>query len=148
MKDQILADKAADRAAASPEHLRYLKNKLAILQKNNRPYYRELTFTDIAVVNSYGIPNFIDAKVMQVVDKDKLIVSVEDAKLADGYRKWIILKVPTKGISVGDTWQTWDKLLGKNPLVVTGTTKYQTTDGGTKTVPGVELLDVGSVKSK
>lgn len=148
MQQSAIDHAMAAKYLASPEHLKSAKAELATLQKNNPPYYRKLTVAGLTVDN-YGIPDFIDAKVVQVVDADKMIVGVEDAHTADGgYRKWIMVKLPTAGITDGQFWRTWDKLIGKNGLLVSGTTTYKTAGGSSKTVPVVELLDFDSLKKQ
>ena len=95
-------------------------------------------------VGAKGKPVSIDAKVMQVVDDKSMLVGLEDAHTNNGrYSTWVMLKVPTTGITDGAFWRggQWKDFAGAEVFAVTGTTTYKTVDGGTKTVFVLFLLE-------
>src|SRR5688572_24617785 len=50
-------------------------------------------------VGAEGYPDFIDAKVMQVIDAKSMLVGLEDARTGTGeYDTWVMLKCNTAGI--------------------------------------------------
>jgi hypothetical protein len=64
------------------------------------------------------------------------------------YRTWIMLKgCSTAGLVDDKTWDDWTPLIGPNPLAVTGTTRYNTVSGGTKTVFVVEPWSIDRFKA-
>jgi len=88
-------------------------------------------------VGAKGFPTHIDAKVMQVVDEKSMLVGIEDSRNGNGkYTTWVMVKAPTTGIVDGEFWRgaQWKEMTGIDVLVVTGTTTYKATGGGTKTV--------------
>src|SRR4051812_38876635 len=73
-------------------------------------------------------------KVIQVIDDSSMLISIQVRN--ENLHPWsgpIMLKCPTGGIVDGTIWQpsSWPI---DTPLYVTGTTRYKTTDGGSKTV--------------
>jgi len=88
-------------------------------------------------VGNVGVPVCIDAKVIQVINENRMLVGIEHCRLADGkYSTWIMLECSTKGITDGKHWRGrhWKLITGSPVLAVTGTTTYTTASGGTKTV--------------
>lgn len=84
-----------------------------------------------------GNPERIDAKVMQVIDGNQMLVGLEDARNGKSrYDTWVMVKCPTAGITDGKFWRggQWKSVTGSADLEVTGTTTYKSADGGTKTV--------------
>ena len=89
-------------------------------------------------VGAHGIPTNIDAKVIQVIDKESMLVGLEDSRTNKGnYSKWVLVKASTAGIVDGAMWRGWEdwkRVTGSQVLSVTGTAKCKTPDGGTRTV--------------
>ncbi|QDV49440.1 hypothetical protein [Gimesia fumaroli] len=94
-------------------------------------------------VGAKGVPTFIDAKVMQVIDEKNMLVGIEDSRVGKGrYSTWVMLKCPTQGITDGQFWRGggWKDVAGSSALSVTGTTTYVTAIGATKTVLVLEPM--------
>lgn len=88
-----------------------------------------------------GRPTWIDAKVMQVIDDNRMLVGIEDSRTGTSrYSIWVMVKAPTKGITDGKFWRggEWRGITGSDILKVNGTTTYNTAAGGTKTVFVIE----------
>ena len=123
-EQQRLLDKQRDDAAAA------------------KPTDGELSVAGLKV-GAKGFPTHIDAKVMQVIDKNSMLVGIEDDRNGDGkYRVWVLVKAPTTGIVDGEGWRggQWGDTVGAGELSVTGTTTYKTVGGGTKTVFVLEVV--------
>jgi hypothetical protein len=118
-----------------------VEKRLWMLEKNDPPFVGWLWVDDFAV-GAFGNPDLINAKVIQIIDDMSMLVGVEHSSKAGGlYSTWVMLKgCPTAGLVDGKTWKDWTPLLGKHLLAVTGTTRFQTVSGGTKTVFVVETL--------
>jgi endonuclease YncB( thermonuclease family) len=87
-----------------------------------------------------GVPD-MDAKVMQVVDGDNMLVGVEDPRNGDGsYSTWVWVKCPTKGITDGKFYAAgqWKDFMGTKTVKVTGTKTYKTANGASRTVFVIE----------
>ena len=94
-------------------------------------------------VGAKGVPTFVDAKVMQVIDENKMLIGIEDSRVGRGrYTTWVMLKCPTKGITDGQFWRGggWKDITGAIALSVTSTTTYTTAIGATKTVFVIEPM--------
>lgn len=94
-------------------------------------------------VGAKGVPTFVDAKVMQVIDENNMLIGIEDSRVGRGrYTKWVMLKCPTKGITDGQFWRGggWKEVTGSSALSVTRTTTYVTAIGATKTVLVLEPM--------
>jgi len=127
------------------------KTRLEKLQNNDPPYFGGILQADGLGVGAYGRPEWIDAKVKQVIDGNQMLVGIEDARTGDSrYDTWIMLKCSTVGITDGKFWRggQWKAVTGSELLVVTGTTTYPTAAGGTKTVFTIEPLRLDSLKKK
>jgi hypothetical protein len=126
--------------------------KLSKLERNDPPYvatgeadaanttperqFGELTVAGIKL-GAVGTPDRIDAKVMQVIDANRMLVGIDDARTNNGrYETWVMVKCPTKGITDGQFWRggQWAGITGSKVLEVTDTTTYKTVRGGSKTV--------------
>ena len=109
---------------------------IAARQAYETARHRELTVIGLKDGAS-GVPERIDAKVMQVIDQGQMLVGIDDARTNNGlYATWIMVKCPTKGIVDGKFWRggQWKEVTGSEVLIVSGTTTYKTVTGGTKTV--------------
>ena len=107
----------------------------------------ELLVTGLKV-GARGIPRHIDAKVMQVIDENQMLVGIEDSRTGKGrYGIWVMLKCSTKGVTDGKFWRggQWKDVAGSEGLSVTDTTTYTTAGGGTKTVFVVEPMTEGQL---
>jgi hypothetical protein len=84
----------------------------------------ELTADNLSV-NAKGRPTFLDAKVMRIIDKNSMLVGLENSRTNAGrYSTWVLLKAPTAGIVDGKVWSgegQWKEVMGSDVLKVTGT---------------------------
>ena len=94
-------------------------------------------------VGHWGVPANLDAKVIQVIDDNQMIVGIEDDRTGSGaYKTWVIIKCATKDIVDGKFWRSedWEEIVGTKAMKVTGTKQYATAIGGTNTVYVVEPM--------
>lgn len=88
-------------------------------------------------VGAVGLPGNMRAKVLQVLDNDRMLVGIENNLTGNNaYDVIILLKCPTAGITDGKKWYSreWRTVTGGDLLAITGTTTYRTVTGGTRTV--------------
>ncbi|MDZ4684521.1 MAG: hypothetical protein SH850_05480 [Planctomycetaceae bacterium] len=118
---------------------------LAVVSSTNCGLFaqsRELNVAGLKV-GAEGRPDSMNAKVMQVIDGNRMLVGIEDSRTADGdYDTWIMLRCPTAGITDDKVWKgaDWKAVIGSGYLKVTGTVTYVTAIGGSKTVFTAEGL--------
>lgn len=131
--------------AGSAEGLLQLQNQLQN-QRTKRavinPVYGMFSIAALEV-GHWGIPAHLDAKVIQVIDENKMLVKIEDDRIIDeGYGHLVIIKCPTKNIVDGKFWRSekWKQMVGANALKVTGTERYATVGGSTNTVFVLETM--------
>jgi hypothetical protein len=127
---------AAQLSADDLDRLGKYRDRVAV----TAPQPGELNVTSLAV-GAKGAPTWIDAKVRQVIDGNRMLVGLEDSRTGDGdYSTLVMVKCPTKGITDGKFWRggRWEEVTGSNVLAVTGTTTYETVAGATKRVFVVE----------
>jgi hypothetical protein len=122
-KDAALSDSAE----AQARRMEYT-NRMAIGKPASNGYINVAGLK----VDAVGKPQMIDAKVLQVIDQEQMLVELQDAR--GGPKTVVWLKgVKTAGIKDGKFWRSWDHLSPGCKLKVTGTTTYKTLVG-TKTV--------------
>lgn len=76
------------------------------------------------------------AQVVQVIDDNSMLVGIDNGADGSGvlrYEVVVMCKFPTKGITDGKK-DYLGEVLGTKEVAITGTTKYKTTGGGTRTV--------------
>jgi hypothetical protein len=76
------------------------------------------------------------AKIVQIIDDNSMLVGIDNGQEKSGDPRYTVLvmcKVPTKGMTDGQAGYL-TKFLGTKDVTVTGTTKYKTEGGGTRTV--------------
>jgi hypothetical protein len=85
-------------------------------------------------VGRTGSMTWVNAKVLQVVDDDKMLVVLSDARTLRG-GKVVLLKCSTKDIVDGQHWSggEWERYTGSSKQKVAGTYRYRTRSG-TRTV--------------
>lgn len=91
----------------------------------------------------------LSAKVVQVIDENRMLVGVESAKAGDGrYSTLVMVKCKTTGITDGKFYGIdWEGMTGSPSLKVTGTTTYKTRSGS-KTVFVLEPEDKANTPAK
>ncbi len=96
----------------------------------------ELSVLNIAI-GAKGRPAWIDAKVLQIVNDEKMIVGLEDSRTGNGrYNTVVILKCKTSGIVDGKFWRggEWKSITGSEMFKVTETESYLNVLGAKRTV--------------
>jgi hypothetical protein len=83
--------------------------------------------TDGGGANTWG-------KIVQVIDDNNMLIGIDNGgNPRDRYSVIVLCKFPTKGLTDGQTGFL-AKFLGTSHVTVSGTTRYKTVDGGTRTV--------------
>jgi len=125
-------NQAKTRLVDARENLKKAKEYLKRLEKNDPPFIyipnrglprepRDWGVGDTGVMSR-------NVKVIQVVSKDKLLISVSGLELHSRDRLVMLSGFQTDRITDGSIWSTDD------PIKITGTTTYTTVNGSTNTV--------------
>jgi hypothetical protein len=89
-----------------------------------------------------GVPSFIDCRIISVVDETNVVAELTDARVGNRSRVVVWLKVYTSKNVVDGTriihGKDWFKYIGAKKLKVIGTKRYETVNGGYRTVYEVE----------
>jgi hypothetical protein len=75
-------------------------------------------------------------QILQIMDDDNMLVGIDNGRDEVGsprYSSVVWCKFPTKGLTDGKT-DFFGNLIGTDKVTVTGTTRYKTSSGGTRTV--------------
>jgi hypothetical protein len=91
-------------------------------------------------VGAQGVPTGINLRVVQVIDDDRMIVVLYPTR-GPGSRAAFLSGFPTADLVDGQQLgSNWGRLTGGDPVIVAGTTRYETVDGGSRTVLRIEPL--------
>jgi hypothetical protein len=104
----------------------------------------QLSVTKIKVGESYktdgGLPNGAESnntwgKILQVIDDDSMLVGIDNGRQGNNPRYFVTVwcKFSTKGLTDGKT-DFLAKILGTSQVTASGTTRYKTGAGDTRTV--------------
>jgi hypothetical protein len=89
-------------------------------------------------VGKTGVPVHILARVVQVINGNRMLVAIEDVRWRGRkkFDRWVMVECSTKGITDGKFWtgRDWENITGSKVLTVSDTMQYTTAGGATKTV--------------
>lgn len=110
----------------------------------------QLSVEKLKVGESYktdgGLPNNSESlntwgQILQVIDDENMLVGIDNGRAANNPRYYVTVwcRIPTNGLTDGKT-DFLSKILGTSQVKVTGTKKYDTAGGATKTVFVIEPI--------